>query len=236
MFSPKSSLKTLASLLLVLTVTPSVVSGYGESKMLLSDVQALTLRRGKDTRGRRSTVPQLDCISGPCHETPAVVQCRNVGSDGYDSQWKCEAEMKDGISFDQSSLVVSCEGYDHPNDPYITAGSCGLQYSLIDRRDHNHYGSSSSYGGGYGHHHHSDSGYSSAYNYNHSSGFGVWGFVFLALVIYIAYAACSSSNRQRQRRGGGYGGDGGPGGGPGFGNGNDTDTDQGRTAAAEEDR
>ena len=23
-----------------------------------------------------------------------------------------------------------CEGYDHPEDPYILAGSCGLEYNL----------------------------------------------------------------------------------------------------------
>jgi hypothetical protein len=25
---------------------------------------------------------------------------------------------------------VACEGYDYPEDPYILAGSCGLEYTL----------------------------------------------------------------------------------------------------------
>ena len=28
------------------------------------------------------------------------------------------------------SVTVACEGYDYPDDPYILAGSCGLEYSL----------------------------------------------------------------------------------------------------------
>ena len=62
--------------------TLPAVEAKGPDRILLSDVKALTLRQGKQTRGRRSTVPQLECLSGPCHETPKVVQCRNVGSDG----------------------------------------------------------------------------------------------------------------------------------------------------------
>ena len=28
------------------------------------------------------------------------------------------------------SVNVICEGYDYPDDPYILAGSCGLEYTL----------------------------------------------------------------------------------------------------------
>jgi hypothetical protein len=28
------------------------------------------------------------------------------------------------------SVTVACEGYDYPDDPYVLAGSCGLEYSL----------------------------------------------------------------------------------------------------------
>jgi len=28
------------------------------------------------------------------------------------------------------SVSVACEGYDYPEDPYILAGSCGLEYTL----------------------------------------------------------------------------------------------------------
>jgi hypothetical protein len=51
-----------------------------------------------------------------------------MGTDGIDAQWRCVAELSNELSFDQ--LDVSCEGYDHADDPYILAGSCGLQYSL----------------------------------------------------------------------------------------------------------
>ncbi len=27
-------------------------------------------------------------------------------------------------------MSVACEGYDYPEDPYILAGSCGLEYTL----------------------------------------------------------------------------------------------------------
>jgi hypothetical protein len=29
-----------------------------------------------------------------------------------------------------SHIKVSCEGYEHKDDPYILRGSCGLQYAL----------------------------------------------------------------------------------------------------------
>ena len=126
----RSSRAAVTALLFFGAVAVPIVSAgprTGDGRVLLEDVKALTLRMGKQTRGRRSTVAQLDCMSGPCHETPKVVQCRNVGTDGYETQWKCEAEFSDpGISFDQSSLIVSCEGFDYPDDPFITAGSCEI--------------------------------------------------------------------------------------------------------------
>ena len=49
-----------------------------------------------------------------------LFQCRNVGSDGFDVQWECKAEMDDSYRF--GKIQVSCEGYDYPNDPYILKG------------------------------------------------------------------------------------------------------------------
>ena len=41
------------------------------------------------TSRRVAPVPQLKCISGPCHQYPIeVVQCRNVGNDGFEVQWE----------------------------------------------------------------------------------------------------------------------------------------------------
>ena len=43
-------------------------------------------------------------------------------------QWKCEANLPEHLSF--RSTTVVCEGYDSPEDTYILAGSCGLEYEL----------------------------------------------------------------------------------------------------------
>merc|ERR1712107_882303 len=37
-------------------------------------------------------------------------------------------DMDNGLRFGQVEVV--CEGYDYPDDPYILAGSCGLEYTL----------------------------------------------------------------------------------------------------------
>jgi len=97
--------------------------------VLLRDVQVLTLERGRMTSGRRSAgVAQLACVGGDACALyqPPSVQCYNMGSDGRDVQWKCEADMDDSFRF--GSITVSCEGYSYPEDPYILAGSCGLEY------------------------------------------------------------------------------------------------------------
>ncbi|NXU79215.1 SARAF factor, partial [Oreotrochilus melanogaster] len=99
--------------------------------VLLREVQALTLRRGLYTTARRTAaVPQLQCTGGTagCSRVPEVVQCYNKGWDGYDVQWQCKAELENSQRFGQ--LEVSCEGYDHPDDPHITRGSCSLLFSL----------------------------------------------------------------------------------------------------------
>ena len=59
---------------------------------------------------------------------PTTVQCHNVGSDGADAQWRCEAELDSDVAFD--TVEVSCEGYYAPEDEYVLKGSCGLEYSL----------------------------------------------------------------------------------------------------------
>lgn len=58
-------------------------------RVLLREVQALTLRRGQFTASRRTpAVPQLQCAGGTagCSRVPEVVQCYNKGWDGYDVQ------------------------------------------------------------------------------------------------------------------------------------------------------
>jgi hypothetical protein len=42
-------------------------------------------------------------------------------------QWTCETLDSDVVF---AKADVSCEGYDYPTDPFILAGSCGLEYHL----------------------------------------------------------------------------------------------------------
>lgn len=112
----------------------AMASGQMFKKVKLKDVDVLTLYQGKMTNGRRSSpVPQLSCKGGTagCGAfVPEVVQCYNRGSDGLDIQWECKTDMDTKFRF--GKISVSCEGYDYPEDPFILAGSCGLDYT-IDR-------------------------------------------------------------------------------------------------------
>lgn len=71
-------------------------------KILLSDVKTLTFVQGAKTTGRRSRpINQLECVGGTAYgntyQRPTVVQCTNVGSDGFDAQWKCQAELDSDV-------------------------------------------------------------------------------------------------------------------------------------------
>ncbi|KAI1888237.1 hypothetical protein AGOR_G00182960 [Albula goreensis] len=100
--------------------------------VLLRDVQALTLYKGRYTTARRtSPVLQLQCVGGSagCGSfVPEVVQCQNKGWDGIDVQWECKTDMDNAYRFGR--IEVTCEGFNHPDDPYILKGSCGLEYTL----------------------------------------------------------------------------------------------------------
>ncbi|TMS32388.1 hypothetical protein L596_000234 [Steinernema carpocapsae] len=100
-------------------------------KVLLTDVRALTLHKGQYTTTRRgSPVEQVKCVGGAAKNafTLRLVQCYNRGTDGLEVQWQCTADMPTKYVFGQ--LSVSCEGYNYPEDPYVLAGSCGLEYKL----------------------------------------------------------------------------------------------------------
>src|SRR5665648_198286 len=107
----------------------AIVSGAPQ-RIRLTEVQSLVFNRDAFTLGRRSdSLPQLICTGGPCDQYgPPAVLCTNVGSNGVDVNWKCEAEHTGPVKFKQ--LTVSCEGYEYPQDPYILSGSCALEYSL----------------------------------------------------------------------------------------------------------
>jgi len=100
----------------------------------ISSLDAITLTAGRYTAGRRNLgVPQLKCVGRPYgfddSYLPTTVQCinRGMGSNG-DPQWECKADLDTKLRF--GPLAVSCEGYDYPDDEYILAGSCGLEYYL----------------------------------------------------------------------------------------------------------
>jgi hypothetical protein len=73
---------------------------------------------------------------------PTTVQCLNVGHDGKNVQWKCEANLDSKVKCTHfliwefvlivlvGKLVVSCEGYNSRDDPNVLVGSCALQYGL----------------------------------------------------------------------------------------------------------
>lgn len=145
--------------LIVLLSSSTVFGAFGfgghdkyNDRMLLSEVSALTLYHGKMTNARRSSpVPQLKCVGGTagCQAfVPQVVQCYNRGGDGYDVQWECKTDMDNAYRFGKVEVV--CEGFDHPDDPYILRGSCGLEYTLDltmeghmhkNQKNHDYYGS-----------------------------------------------------------------------------------------------
>ncbi|KYO26511.1 store-operated calcium entry-associated regulatory factor isoform C [Alligator mississippiensis] len=121
----------LALALLAVAALLGPARGWDQpGRVLLREVQALTLYRDQYTTSRRtSPVLQLQCTGGSagCSYVPAVVQCHNKGWDGFDIQWECKADLD--ISYRFGRTEVSCEGYDYPDDPYILKGSCGLEYS-----------------------------------------------------------------------------------------------------------
>jgi len=121
------------SILLYILSCLCLVHGWGDDskRVRLQDVQVLTLHQGKMTTGRRSSpVPQLNCVGGSAKGmfNPQVVQCYNRGWDGIDVQWECKTDLD--MDYRLGSVNVICEGYDYPDDPYILAGSCGLEYTL----------------------------------------------------------------------------------------------------------
>jgi len=205
MFST-SHISLLIMLCISLLLSPMFVAGWGQKyeKARLQDIQVLTLRRGAMTTGRRSSpVPQLSCVGGSGGgrgEEPEVVQCYNRGWDGREVQWECKADMEGSVKFGKVEVV--CEGFDYPEDDYILAGSCGLEYSLEltkEGRQQNSYS-----GGGWG------GGYSGGYqksNYGYGDNSSQWSglgdlilICVVGIVIYALYKTCIDSNSLGDRQ------------------------------------
>eukprot|EP00053_Salpingoeca_punica_P014512 m.131916 g.131916 ORF g.131916 m.131916 type:complete len:943 (-) comp16474_c4_seq7:739-3567(-) len=194
----------------------AVAQGYQSDRVLLQDVRTLTLRSGQYTTGRRSApVPQIKCIGGSAGCNAAdirVMQCNQQ----YNEQWECKADLPNEVSFGETTVV--CEGYDNPNDPYILVGSCGVEYTLEGRPQHNRQHSYS------GDHH-----YNNNYSNQSRSGSSLWSLIVFAFLAFFVYRICFAGPSTpgapggapgRTGWGGGGGGWGGWGGGGGGGGGN----------------
>ncbi|PCH42589.1 hypothetical protein WOLCODRAFT_132447 [Wolfiporia cocos MD-104 SS10] len=105
------------------------------SRTALSRIRALTFYKDSLTKSQRGDpVPQLECVGKPCRlYQPEVVRCTNIGGEGVDVDWKCEADLPESLRF--GKVEVSCEGWDGPGDPYVLKGSCALQYRLVQVPD-----------------------------------------------------------------------------------------------------
>ncbi|KAI1703548.1 SOCE-associated regulatory factor of calcium homoeostasis domain-containing protein [Ditylenchus destructor] len=203
--SRKKSGIGLFALLFVWMVCDSSIAFAEAQRVLLRDVTSITLNRGVYTNGRRSApVPQLQCTGGTANGkyAPKTVQCYNRGFDGVDVQWECKADMP--LDFQFGKISVSCEGYEYPNDPYILANSCGLEYELD-------YSASGTKKGAYGKP-------SAPYHEEQGIGFAKVVYFFIAcFIIYLIYTSLTAPREgaegDRRRQGGGF--DHGPGHPPG---------------------
>eukprot|EP00039_Didymoeca_costata_P008607 m.114119 g.114119 ORF g.114119 m.114119 type:complete len:323 (-) comp14153_c0_seq5:3771-4739(-) len=210
-------MNVLVSILVVLLTCYSS-QAQKHKKILLQDIDVLTLRHGKMTSGRRSSpVPQAKCIGGSAMGmyNPPVIQCLNRGFDGEDVQWECKSDMDNSFRFGEVTVV--CEGYDYPEDPYVLVGSCGVEYTLEltsqgrQQQNHNQKKYQSSY----------SSSYDSSYNsYGRRSSSGDWlSYIIVGLILYALYNAFFGTANGNFGGGQGYGGGGGYGGGYGGGHG-----------------
>ncbi|KAK7100194.1 store-operated calcium entry-associated regulatory factor-like [Littorina saxatilis] len=184
--------------LVAATTFTTAAFGSNSDRVLLKEVSVLTLKEGHMTAGRRSSpVQQLNCVGGTAkgHFSPKVVQCYNRGSDGYDIQWECKADMDNAFRF--GAVDVTCEGYEYPDDPYILKGSCGLEYTL-EFTEEGHQRNKQQKSHSYGSHQHSDtSGYGS---WGKKSSFGCGNLLFLGgvvVVIYVIYKTCLAPSAAR---------------------------------------
>lgn len=119
----------------VITCIFLITSVYCQSnRVKFHDIPPQTFRAGHLTNGRRSTpIQQITCISGygkpDCSKGPTEIRCEIISKIGLsEAQFKCIAILPSG--YKMSNYVVSCEGYDYPDDPYILEGSCGVEYTL----------------------------------------------------------------------------------------------------------
>jgi hypothetical protein len=134
----KSNFRMLIQIIsLILLTTGSSFYHNHDNKILLADVNTLSLHSKKYTTGQRvQPIPQLNCESGYCSHGPVNVLCENMGPSSSSNDhrstnfiWKCTGYgMSPGYKLRYSD--VSCEGYDHKSDPYVLDGSCAVFYAV----------------------------------------------------------------------------------------------------------
>lgn len=229
--TPKSTL--LASPLLNLIASAAGKrSGKPSDAVLLSQVQTLTLR-GHDaltTSRRVSAVPQTKCIShrslcALAEPKLDVMRCENMGSsyDDADVEWSCSASLPEELRLGSTDVI--CEGYENSDDPFVSKGSCGVEYRVVlTDKGEQRYPDLSKLGrrearGGEG---------------------GSWGpFMFflgvVAIMFILSYLNRTGANQNRQRPGGAGRGNGGGGGGNGWGGGGGGGFDPGFGGFQDED-
>ncbi|KAJ3734351.1 DUF1183-domain-containing protein [Lentinula guzmanii] len=103
------------------------------SRLKLASIKALTFYKDELTESRRtSPIPQLVCAGKPCKTYQPEV---------------CEADLPEALRF--GKVMVSCEGWSGPGDPYVLKGdiyeflyltvltscstdSCSVEYRLVE--------------------------------------------------------------------------------------------------------
>jgi hypothetical protein len=122
----------MRTLLLLCILFAGLQFATAQNAVNLRDVSTLTFNRGQYTTFRRTNaLPQLNCVGGSARRENyqvSTVQCRNVGFDGVDYNWRCESNLNNKLKLGR--VVVSCEGYNRPGDKYVLGGSCALKYEL----------------------------------------------------------------------------------------------------------
>jgi cbb3-type cytochrome oxidase subunit 3 len=172
----------------------------------MTSIDTLTFYQGQQTTSRRvAPVPQLQCVGGDgrneAHHSVNVIQCRKVGSSyGNNIQWKCEAELPHSLRLGETT--VSCEGFEHSDDPFVLDGSCGLEYTL-HKTGASPYDGEGSHGGSSHHSYYGSSSGGSGYGYGGRSSSIVswiwsawsswWSFWSYAALITLGWLFCGSS-------------------------------------------
>lgn len=113
------------------------VQVFCQRPVLLSDVHELHFSSNHYTTNHRTApVLQLKCVGGSGWRYVNQIKygyCFNLnyGTNYMDPKWKCTITAPDNTYVESTTVV--CEGYNYANDPYITEGSCSLEYQLIDK-------------------------------------------------------------------------------------------------------